>query len=54
VLDLSAGYEYTLNKRFSLAAEPYVKLPFSGVGAGKIKLNSAGVLFTLTMKPFKK
>jgi len=54
VLDLSAGYEYAFNKRFSLAAEPYVKLPFSGVGAGKIKLNSAGVLFTLTMKPFKK
>ena len=54
VLDLSAGYEYTLNKRFSLAAEPYLKLPLSGIGAGKIKLNSAGILFTVTMKPFKK
>ncbi|MEO8415700.1 MAG: hypothetical protein ABI472_18700 [Ginsengibacter sp.] len=54
VLDLSAGYEYTPNKRFSLAAEPYLKLPLSGIGAGKIKLNSAGILFTVTMKPFKK
>ncbi len=54
VLDLSAGYQYTLSKRFSLAAEPYLKLPFSGIGAGKIKLNSAGILFTMTMKPFKK
>jgi hypothetical protein len=54
VLNLSAGYEYTINKRISLMAEPYVKLPFSGVGAGKIKLNSAGILFTATIKPFKK
>lgn len=54
VLDLSAGYEYAFNKKFSLAAEPYLKLPFSGVGAGKIKLNSAGILFSVTMKPFKK
>ncbi len=54
VLDLSAGYEHALNKRFSFAAEPYLKLPLSGIGAGKIKLNSAGILFTVTMKPFKK
>ena len=54
VVDISAGYEYALNKRFSLRAEPYVKLPLSGVGAGKIKLNSAGILFTVAIKPFKK
>ncbi len=54
VLDLSGGYEYDINKRFSVAVEPYVKLPLSGVGAGKIKLNSAGILFSLTMNPFKR
>ncbi|MEP6952377.1 MAG: outer membrane beta-barrel protein [Ginsengibacter sp.] len=52
VLDISAGYEYYINKRFSLSAEPYVKLPLSGIGLGKIKLNSAGVLFTVAVKPF--
>lgn len=54
VLDLSAGYQYIVNKRISLSAEPYLRLPLSGIGAGKIKLNSGGVLFTVSMKPFKK
>jgi Outer membrane protein beta-barrel domain len=53
VLDMSAGYEYSINKRFSIRAEPYVKLPLSGIGLGKIKLNSAGVLFTAAVKPFE-
>ena len=52
VLDISGGYEYSINKRFSIIAEPYVKLPLSGIGLGKIKLNSAGVLFTVAVKPF--
>jgi hypothetical protein len=54
VLNLSAGYQYQLSKRLSVMAEPYVKLPLSGVGQGKIKLSSAGVLFTVTFKPFSK
>jgi len=52
VLDVSAGYEYTFSKRASLIAEPYLKMPLSGIGAGKVKLNSAGVLFTFALKPF--
>lgn len=54
ILDLSAGYEYSLSNRTSLLAEPYVKIPMSGIGAGKVKLNSAGILFSLTVKPFYK
>ena len=54
VLTLSGGYQYQLNKRISLQAEPYVKLPLAGVGEGKIKLNSAGILFTATIKPIAK
>jgi hypothetical protein len=52
VLDISAGYQYSINKQFSIIAEPYLKIPLSGVGMGKIKLNSAGVLFTVAVKPF--
>ena len=52
VLDISGGYEYFINQRFSISAEPYVKIPFSGIGAGKIKLNSAGILFSVGVKPF--
>jgi hypothetical protein len=54
VLSLSGGYQYQFNKWLSLQAEPYLKLPLGGVGLGKIKLSSAGVLFTLTIKPFTK
>jgi hypothetical protein len=51
---LSAGYEKELGKNISLIAEPYINLPLSGVGYGKVKLNSAGILFSLSVKPFSK
>lgn len=43
VLNLSVGYERALGKRWAAQAEPFVKLPLSGVGFGKIPLRSAGV-----------
>ena len=54
ILDISAGYQYNFNKRISLIGEPYLKIPMAGVGAGKVKLNSGGILFTLSFKPFHK
>ena len=54
VLDISGGYQYSLNSQFSLIAEPYVNLPLTGIGAGKVKLNSGGILFTIQAKPFLK
>jgi hypothetical protein len=53
-LTLSGGYTYNLNKRFAFSAEPYFKMPLTGIGFGKIKLNSAGVLFSMSVKPFLK
>ncbi len=53
-LRISAGYEKTLNKNISFTAEPYLNLPLSGIGYGKVKLNSAGFLFSLSVKPFAK
>ncbi|GAB3733827.1 hypothetical protein GCM10027594_15470 [Hymenobacter agri] len=47
VLNLSAGYEYSLGTHWRLQAEPYAKLPLAGVGAGKVKLLSGGVFFGL-------
>lgn len=52
VVTISAGYQYKLNNHISLIAEPYFKLPLGGVGAGQIKLNSTGLLFTAAVKPF--
>ena len=45
ILNLAAGAEYGLGTagRWSLVAEPYVKVPLAGVGLGKVKLLSAGV-----------
>ncbi|HSN08144.1 MAG TPA: hypothetical protein VLS85_03850, partial [Hanamia sp.] len=54
VLDISLGYQYLINKRFSLEAQPYIDVPLTGIGAGKVKLNSAGILFTIKVKPFLK
>lgn len=54
VLTLSGGYQYNVTNKVSFLAEPYLKLPLSGIGAGKIKLNSTGLLFTAVIKPFAK
>jgi hypothetical protein len=47
ILNLSAGFEKKLSSRFSLQAEPYLKIPLKGVGYGNIQLNSYGVYFSL-------
>jgi hypothetical protein len=52
VLDLSGGYTRKVNKNFSLRAEPYAKFALTGVGYGKVKLNSGGVLFSAIITPF--
>lgn len=52
VATLSAGYERKIGKRVTLIGEPYVKFPLSGIGAGKVSLNSAGVLVSITYSPF--
>jgi hypothetical protein len=54
VLTISGGYQYKLNNRLAFVAEPYVKMPLTGIGLGKIKLNSTGVLVTAVVKPFAK
>jgi len=47
VLNLSVGYERLLGPRWSVQAEPFVKLPLAGVGYGAVRLRSAGVFFSL-------
>jgi hypothetical protein len=55
IWNLSAGMERSLGKHFSIQAEPYLKIPLKGLGAGNMRMTSYGVLFTLKYKPtFKK
>jgi len=53
VATISGGYQKNIGKSVTLTAEPYLKLPLSGVGYGKVKLNSTGILFSLSVKPFQ-
>jgi hypothetical protein len=52
IINLSAGYERKINNSLSFIVEPYIKIPLEGVGFGNIKLNSTGILLTLSVKPF--
>ncbi len=48
-LTLSAGYMHRAGSRFTVSAEPYIQLPLAGVGEGKIRLKSAGLLISVGM-----
>lgn len=52
VLTLSAGYQRKISNAFTIGVEPYMKLPLAGVGFGKVKLNSTGVMFSVGISPF--
>ena len=54
ILNLSAGFEKSISKNLSLQAEPYVKLPLSGIGYGHMDINSYGLYLTLKYSPIKK
>jgi hypothetical protein len=43
VLNLSAGVQRAIGERWHLQAEPFVKVPLSGVGEGDVLLSSWGV-----------
>jgi hypothetical protein len=52
VLQLSAGYEYSLGKIGRIRVEPYLNIPFNGVGIGSMPISSAGLHLGLTV-PFR-
>ncbi|UOG74113.1 porin family protein [Hymenobacter tibetensis] len=47
LLNLSGGVERALGSRWSVQAEPFLQLPLGEVGAGKVRLSSAGAAFSL-------
>lgn len=47
ILNVSAGFERKISKRMSVQAEPYFKVPLTGLGYGNLKLNSYGIYFSL-------
>ena len=43
VLNLNATYQRDINSKFGIAIQPYMKLPLTGIGYGKVNLQSTGV-----------
>jgi hypothetical protein len=43
IINLSAGFEQRIGKIGNLRLEPYVRIPLSGIGTGKLPILSAGV-----------
>lgn len=55
IWDLSVGFNKSLGKSWSMLAEPYAKIPLSGVGMGNIRLSSFGINFSVQYRqPSKK
>jgi hypothetical protein len=54
ILTISGGYTHRISRTVSLSAEPYVEVPLTGIGVGKVHLNSGGILFSIGVNPFKK
>lgn len=46
----SIGLEYDIHPRWSLRAEPYVRVPLKGVGEGNVKLYSIGSFVSLNFQ----
>ena len=47
IMNFSMGYERLLSDKIAIQVEPYLKLPFRGIGEGRVNLKSSGVLIGL-------
>ncbi len=54
IVNLSAGFEKSISRTLSIQAEPYLKIPLSGMGFGQMDINSYGLYLTLKYSPIKK
>lgn len=50
IANVSFGYETTLNKKFRIAVEPFMKLPLTGIGQGEVKFLSFGTNLVFKLK----
>ena len=44
IANISAGFEHSFNRSWSVQAEPYARIPLSGIGYGKMDISSYGIL----------
>ncbi len=48
IVNLSGGFEQRLGKLVSLRMEPYLRIPLSGIGTGRLPIVSAGLNLGIT------
>jgi hypothetical protein len=53
IINLSVGWQKQLNHKWSIQAEPFLKIPLGKVGAGKVSLKTTGIMLGLKYKLFK-
>jgi hypothetical protein len=53
LLTLSGGYNRQIGKHSSISIAPYMKIPLTGIGYGKVKLNSGGLMVSVNLSPFR-
>jgi hypothetical protein len=47
IANFSVGYSRWLTKRVGVQVEPFVRLPLTGLGAGSLNVNTAGMFFSV-------
>ncbi len=50
IANFSVGYETPISKKFGLAFEPFMKLPLTGIGQGKVKFLSLGANVAIKLR----
>ncbi len=48
IFNVSVGYQQAFTNGFKLSVAPYMRMPLTGVGIGKLPINSTGVLIGLS------
>lgn len=50
VASVGFGYNHNISKSYMLRIQPYIKIPVSGIGMGRLPITSSGVYIVLTKK----
>ena len=53
VINLSLGYTYNVNNKWTILAGPYINFPLTGVGHGKVDLQSLGFKTAIRFNQYK-
>ena len=53
VINVSIGYEYAINNKWSVLAGPYFNFPLTGVGHGNVNLKSLGLKAAVKFNQYK-